>query len=195
MITNQQVRKLRLLDGQGAAKEVAALRVGMDAKTARKYRRLGKLPSEVTIMDRNWRTRADLFATVWPELEAKLLVNPGLEAKTLFADLQRRFPGRFADGQLRTLQRHVKRWRALQGPSKEVFFAQVHHPGRLCASDFTHCTDLGVTINGIPFAHLIYHFVLTYSNWEAGTICFSESLESLSEGMQNALWHLGGIPQ
>jgi hypothetical protein len=195
MITNQQVRKLRRLDGQGIAKEVVALRVGIDAKTARKYRRLGKLPSEVVSMDRNWRTRPDPFAEVWPEVEAKLQVNAGLEAKTLFADLQRRFPGRFADGQLRTLQRQVKSWRAQSGPAKEVFFAQVHHPGRLAASDFTHCTDLGVTINGSSFAHMLYHFVLTYSNWETVTVCFSESLESLSEGLQNALWELGGVPQ
>ena len=109
--------------------------------------------------------------------------------------MQRRFPGRFADGQLRTLQRRVKQWRAEHGPAKEVFFAQVHQPGRLAASDFTHCTDLGVTIDGSPFDHLIYHFVLTYSNWETGTVCFSESFESLSEGLQNALWELGGVPQ
>ena len=72
MITDQQVRKLRRLDRQGLAKEVAAARIGMDAKTARKYRRLGKLPSEVMIMDRDWRTRPDAFAEFWPELEAKL---------------------------------------------------------------------------------------------------------------------------
>jgi hypothetical protein len=195
MITNQQVRKLRRFDGNGVPKEVAAARTGMDAKTARKYRRLGKLPSEVERMDRDWRTHPDVFAEVWPELETLLQVNPRLQAKTLFADLQRRFPGRFADGQLRTLQRRLKRWRAENGPAREVFFAQVHHPGRLAASDFTHCTDLGVTINGSPFAHMIYHFVLTYSNWETGTICFSESYESLSEGLQNALWELGGVPQ
>ena len=59
---------------------------------------------------------------------------------------QTEHPGRFADGQVRTLQRRLKQWRALHGPAKEVFFAQVHHPGRLCASDFTHCTELGVTI-------------------------------------------------
>jgi hypothetical protein len=75
-----------------------------------------------------------------------------------------------------------------------VFFGQVHHPGRLCQSDFTHMTDLGVSIGGRSFAHLIYHFVLTYSNWEAFTICHSESFESLSEGLQNALWELGGVP-
>jgi hypothetical protein len=195
MITDAQLRKLRCLDRQGAAKELAAVKAGMDPKTARKYRRLGKLPSEVKIMDRDWLTRADPFAEVWPQIQEQLQRHPRLEAKTLFTDLQRRFPGRFADGQLRTLQRRCREWRALEGPAKEVFFAQVHHPGRLCASDFTHCSELGVTINGIPFTHMIYHFVLTYSNWETGTICFSESLESLSEGMQNALWELGGVPQ
>jgi hypothetical protein len=195
MITDPQVRKLRRLDRQGTAKELAAAKAGMDPKTARKYRLLGKLPSEVKPMDRNWRTRTDVFAEVWSELEELLRLNPGLQAKTLLADLQRRFPGRFSNRLLRTLQRRCKAWRAQQGPAKEVFFAQVHHPGRLAASDFTHCTDLGVTINGSPFDHMIYHFVLTYSNWETGTVCFSESLESLSEGLQNALWQLGGVPQ
>jgi hypothetical protein len=54
--------------------------------------------------------------------------------------------------------------------------------------------ELGITINGQTFEHLIYHFVLTYSNWETGTICYSESLESLSEGWQNAIWELGAVP-
>jgi hypothetical protein len=53
---------------------------------------------------------------------------------------------------------------------------------------------LGVTIAGQPFDHMVYHFVLTYSNWEAVTVCFSESFESLSAGLQNALWQLGGVP-
>jgi hypothetical protein len=195
MITDQQVRMLRRLDHKGIPKELAAAKAGMDPKSARKYRSLVLLPTEVMLMDRDWRTRPDPFAEVWTQLEELLQLNPGLQANTLFADLQRRFPGRFPNGQLRTLQRQIKRWRALHGPAREVFFAQFHYPGRLGASDFSHCTDLGVTINGTPFAHMIYHFVLTYSNWETGTICFSESLESLSEGLQNALWQLGGVPQ
>lgn len=195
MITDPQVRKLQRLELRGTGKELAALKAGMDPKTARKYRRLGRLPSEVKSMDRSWRTRNDPFADVWPDIQELLRLHPRLEAKTIFADLQRRFPGRFADGQLRTLQRRCRQWRALEGSPKEVFFAQVHYPARLGASDFSHCTDLGVTINGIPFDHMIYHFVLTYSNWESATICFAESLETLSEGLQNALWQLGGTPQ
>jgi hypothetical protein len=194
MVTDQQVRRLLQCDAQGLPKHLAADKAGLDPKTARKYRRLQRLPGEVQIMERSWRTRPDAFAEVWPGIEERLGLNPGLQAKTLFADLQRRFPGRFPDCQLRALQRRIKTWRASQGPAREVFFDQVHHPGRLCASDFTHCSDLNVTINGQPFDHLIYHFVLTYSNWEAGSICFSESYESLAEGLQNALWLLGGVP-
>ena len=194
MVTDLQVRRLRRLDQLGIPPGLAAARAGMDDKTARKYRRLGKLPSEVR-MEHHWRTRPDPFAEVWPQLEELLAVNPGLEAKTLFEHLQRQHPGRFPDGQLRTLQRRVKRWRALHGPAREVFFGQVHEPGRLCASDFTHCSDLGVTVAGSPFPHLIYHFVLTYSNWEAGTVCFSESFEASARGCRTRCGSWAACPR
>ena len=171
----------------------AADKAGVDEKTARKYRDSDPLPSQRRL-PHTWRTREDPFQDVWPQLVDQLRLNPGLQAKTLFDDLQRRFPGQFPDVQLRCLQRRIKQWRALEGPPKEVFFAQTHEPGRLAESDFTHMGALGVTIAGEPFDHLVYHFVLTYSNWEAGTVCFSESFESLSEGLQNALWELEGFP-
>lgn len=173
--------------------EIAAAKAGMDAKTARKYLREGRLPSE-TRVDRTWRTRPDPFMEVWEEVRQLVNANPGLEAKTLFEALQREHPGRFADGQLRTLQRRLKHWRATEGPGREVFFAQKHVPGRLGQSDFTHMSELGITIGGQSFPHLLYHFVLTYSNWESASICYSESFESLSDGLQNALWELGGVP-
>ena len=195
MVTDRQVRRLMSLLQEEQSLQISADQAGMDRETARKYRKAGRLPRELRV-DHNWRTRADPFAEVWPWVVEQLSVNPGLEAKTLLEALQRMHPERgFADGQLRTLQRQVKRWRGLEGPGKEVFFAQVHHPGRLCQSDFSHMTKLGVTIAGRTFEHLIYHFVLTYSNWEAFTICYSESFESVSEGLQNALWELGGVPQ
>ncbi|MBO67975.1 MAG: IS21 family transposase [Acidiferrobacteraceae bacterium] len=173
---------------------VAAAQAGMDEKTARKYRDSGQLPSQGRV-PHTWRTRPDPFAAVWAEVAAALAVNPGLQAKTLFDQLQRQYPGRFSDGQLRTLQRRIKVWRATEGPPKEVFFPQVHPPGQLAQSDFTHMGSLSITLAGQPFVHLLYHFVLTYSNWETGMICFSESFESLSAGLQQALWELGGVPQ
>lgn len=179
---------------EGQTLRQAALKSGMDEKTARRYRCTKGLPSDLKELH-TWRTRSDPFAEVWPELRELLLENPGLQAVTLFSDLQRRHPGRFADGQLRTLQRKLKVWRAQEGPAKEVFFAQEHHPGVLAASDFCHMSELNITIQGSPFTHLLYHFVLTYSNWETGSICFSESFESLSAGLQDALWEAGGVPQ
>ena len=172
----------------------AAAKSGMDEKTARKYLRKRKLPSEVR-SPHTWRTRPDPFSEIWPELLPLLQNNPGLEAKTLFQYAQRLYPGRFADGKLRTLQRRVKHWRATEGPPKEVFFEQVYTPGERCQSDFTSMNALRVTIGGRSFNHLVYHFVLPYSNWETGVICFSESFESLSVGLQEALFKLGGVPQ
>jgi transposase len=176
------------------SQEKAALKAGMARKTARKYVAARMLPSERERPPRAYRTRPDDFESVWPEVAAQLEVNPRLQTKTLFEWLQREHPGRFADGQLRTLQRRVKGWRATEGPPKEVYFAQVHEPGKLCASDFTCMNALAVTIQGVPLRHLLYHFVLTYSNWEHVTLCYSESFEALSMGLQNALWALGGVP-
>src|SRR6266436_4779650 len=176
MVTDRQFRRLRKLLQTETTLTKAADRAEVDEKTARKYRDSDLLPSQRRV-PHTWRTREDPFQDVWPELLELLRLNPGLQAKTLFLDLQRRFPGRFPDVQLRALQRRIKQWRVLEGPPKEVFFAQVHEPGRLAASDFTRMNDLGVTIQGQRFEHMVYHFVLTYSNWETATICFSESFE------------------
>ena len=193
MITDQQVRRLRMFVNKEKTKAVAAAKAGMDEKTARKYLRLDKLPSQ-SRKPHTWRTRKDPLEKVWPEAESMLVLNPGLQGKTIFEYIQRKYPGQYQDGHLRTLQRRIKVWRATKGPAKEVFFPQVHYPGQLSASDFTHMSKLGIRIGGELFKHLIYHFTLTYSNWETGTICFSESFESLSAGLQNALWQLGGVP-
>jgi len=177
---------------RGKTLEVSALASGMDVKTARKYRDSEKFPSEIK-RDRHWRTRLDSYAVVWPKIGELLENNHGLEAKTIFDWLQRKYPGKYQDGQLRTLQRKIKNWRATEGPSREVMFYQKHYPGELSQSDFTHMDSLGVTINHVPFKHLVFHFVLTWSNWEAVSICYSETLESLAAGLQDALWQLGGV--
>jgi transposase len=193
MVTDKQVRMLMKLIKTEKTQYLAASKAGMDEKTARKYLRNKKLPSQQK-KDHTWRTRKDPFEEVWSEIRDYLEANPNLEGTTIFSYLQREYPGKFTDGQLRTLQRKIKTWRALEGPGKEVFFPQEHKPGQLSESDFTDMSKLSITIGGQHFKHLLYHFVLTYSNWEHGTVCFSESYESLSGGLQNALWELGGVP-
>jgi hypothetical protein len=179
---------------KGKTQEQAAARAGMHVNTARKYARVGKLPSQLK-QPRAYRTRSDPFAEDWPWVQTQLERDSALQAHTLFAVLCERSPGRYQEGQLRTLQRRIALWRAQHGPDKEVFFAQNHPPARMAQSDFTHMSDLGVTVGGYPFPHLVYHLVLTYSNVEALTICFSESFEALAEGLEACLWQLGGVPE
>ena len=192
--TDTQMRRLLKLSKEGLPLSTLAAKAGMDVKTARKYLKSGRLPSQMKV-PRDWRTREDPFSEVWPEIETLIKEAPNLQALTIFQELQRRYPEKFQDGQLRTLQRRVRVWRALYGPEQEVFFPQNHQPGRIGQSDFTWMNSLDISIAGQLFPHMLYHFVLTYSNWEYAEVCFSESFESLSAGLQNALWTLGGSPE
>jgi len=172
----------------------AAMKADMHRETARKYVAAGKLPSEMTVA-RDWRTRPDPFEEHWPEIEVRLRDMPELEAKTLFELLQEAHPGRYEAGQLRTLQRRVKRWRAAHGPEQEIVLAQQHRPGEAAQTDFTHATELAVTIAGQAFVHLLCVLVLPYSNWQWATVCLSESMAALRRGVQRALFQLGRVPR
>jgi hypothetical protein len=63
-------------------------------------------------------------------------------------------------------------------------------------SDFTEVADLGVTIAGQVFDGRLYHFRLPFSGFEhAHVVLGGESFVALAEGLQNALWALGGAPE
>src|SRR6266487_4675014 len=179
---------------KGVSQKQAAARAGMSERTARKYEQAGALPSALK-RPHAWQTRSNPFEEDWPWVVEQLERDPALQSTTLFALLCERHPDRYRPTQDRTLRRHIARWRVLHGPEKDIIFEQVHTPGERAQSDFTHMEDLGVTIAGEPFAHLVYHFVLTYSNVEAASICFSETFEALAEGIEKALWQIGGVPQ
>lgn len=192
--TNAQVRKLMEEMNKHGKQEVASIRAGMDPKTARKYLKSGKWPSEL-VEPRNWRTRDNPFEEDWPAIVKRLEDAPELEAKALFEDLMASNPDRYNLGQLRTFQRHVRQWRAQEGPAKEVFFPQAHRPGEAFQTDFTWLTSLGVTINGEAFPHMLCHVVLPFSNWEWGSVCRSESMSALIRGIQAAVFRLGRVPR
>lgn len=120
----------------------------------------------------------------------------GLEAKTIMEWLESLYPGRFQEGQIRTLRRRIREWRVLEGPdAKEVFFRQTLIPGRQSQSDYTYCNALEVTIDGQDFPHLLFHFMLPYSRWEFVWICFTESYETLTTGYQRAVLELGAVAE
>ena len=173
----------------------SAAKAGLSERSARRIERSATLPSQTP--RRYWRSRPDPFAQVWETEVVPLLRGaPTLMAVTLLRKLQDDHPEQFADGMLRTLQRHVRQWRALEGPPREVFFPQDHAPGHRGLSDFTAMGALRITIAEAPFAHILYHFVLAFSRWEhAEVVEGGESFEALSKGLQNALWQAGGAPQ
>ena len=179
---------------KGRTQVQAAARAGMSVRTVRKYEQLGRFPSQLT-QPRRYRTRPNPFEAAWPWVVGQLERDPALQGTTLFALLVAREPGRYQAAQLRTLQRQIAAWRAEHGPAREVYFPQVHQPGEAAQSDFTHMADLAITLGGVPFPHLLFHLVFVYSNVEAVQVCFSESFESLAEGLEASLWQLGGVPR
>lgn len=193
MIKDGQVRSLRRWLDEGCTLREAARRCGMDEKTARRYRKSGMVPTPRG--PRSWRTRPDVFADVWPQVQARLESDSKLQAVTLFRELMREHPERFQECHRRTFERRVNQWRATTGPARSVFFDQVHRPGRLASFDFTEVASLDITIQRTPFPHLLFHAVLTHSNVESVRICFSESFEALSAGLQAAFHEWGGVPE
>jgi hypothetical protein len=141
------------------------------------------------------RTVPDPLAGVWEsELEPLLRREPRLKPMTLFEHLQEHHPGQYPQV-LRTLQRRVRTWKALHGPSPDVMFELRHEPGVQGFSDFTELKGITVTIGGAAFEHLLYHYRLGYSGWQyAQIIQGGESFIALSEGLQNALTACGGVP-
>jgi hypothetical protein len=192
--TDAQVRIMMRERKKGRTQEQAAASANVRSrKTVAKYEWLGKLPSEVA-EPRRYRTRPDPFAEDWPKVEAMLESAPSLEAKALFEWLCEQHAGRYGPGQLRTFQRRVRMWRALHQEQVAVL-EQVHRPGEVLETDGTWLSDLGVTIQGQPFKHMLIHSVLPYSNWEWGRIAQSESLGALHLGLRSTLIKLQHVPE
>lgn len=195
-ITDRQVLLFRKLRRSGLSQETAAAKSGMTAKTARNYE-VGSLPSQM-IQPRGWRTRKDPFEEVWSSKIEPLLERDTageLQATTILEQLKAEKPDIYTDKELRTLQRRVRDWRALRGPQKEVYFPQEHRPGQEAQLDFTHATELGVTISGVPFAHMFFELILTYSGHRHVQIAYSENFETLSDGLQSGFWAFGGVTE
>lgn len=179
----------------GCTQETAAAKGGFSERTGRRIEAGEHQPESGR--PRDWRTRKDPLAQVWDsELVPLLQRQPQLQAMTLFEYLQQKYPGKYGQSIMRTLQRRVQQWKATSGPAQEVMFELEHQPGVLGLSDFTKLKQVQVTIAGQPLEHLLYHYRLAYSGWQyVQVIHGGESLVALSEGLQNALAACGGCPQ
>jgi hypothetical protein len=191
-VTDHQMR-LYMKFRQTDVPPTAAAKASISAATAYRFEQDRRLPShhEQTRGRRRPDPLADFFDI---EIVPMLKAAPGLRAVAIFDEMQRRHPD-LSGGVRRTLERRIRSWRALHGADQEVIFRRVHEPGRMGLSDFTDMADVGVTIAGERFEHRRYHFRLVYSGFEhAHVILGGESYVALAEGLQNALWALGGSP-
>ena len=190
MLTDRQVVLMRQKLMKGKTQQAAGAASDMSERSVRNWNK-GPLPSEKKEEYETGPVRRVWAEEVEPLLEAD--VDRILAAPTVLEWLDERHPGRFGRSHLRTLQRRIRDWRALNGPEREVYFEQKHPPGREAQMDFTHCGSLKVTIGGESFAHMVFEFILSHSGWRYAQICFSET--ALVSGLQGALWELGAAPE
>lgn len=173
---------------------VAAAKASISTATAYRIEKDPRLPSQKK--PPRGRRRPDPLATLFDaEVVPMLRAAPGLRPVAIFEEMMRRHP-EFGEGIRRTLERRIRAWRAVHGEEREVIFRQRHQPGRMGLSDFTAMGDIVVTISGQQLDHRLYHFRLAYSGFEHAHVTLGgESFVALAEGLQNALWCLGGAPR
>lgn len=179
---------------QTSAPAVAAAMAGFSRATGYRIGADPRLPSQKQTP--RGRRRPDPLAQVWnAEVVPMLQGVPGIRAVAVYDEMIRRHPD-LGEGVRRTLERRIRTWRALNGPDRDVIFRQEHPPGRMGLSDFTDVAELAITIAGEPLVHRLYHFRLAFSGFEhAHVVLGGESYVALAEGLQNALWALGGVPE
>ena len=201
-ITRQQVKLYMKLRKETTLTQVScAAKTGFSTRSAYTIEH-GAHHTQHPKKRRDYKTRSSFLDEIWEkELVYKLNQNPELQPKTLLIYLQRTYKDEsglplYDDSHLRTLQRRVAHWKALNGPAKDVIFPQVHSPGVQSLSDFTHMDRSCITIRGVVFKHMFYHFRLVYSKWSYVKVIQSgESFQALSQGLQEALFSLGGSTQ
>ena len=173
--------------------DVAAAKAGFSRATGIRINRNPTFPSQKKTL--RGRRRPDPLANIFDAEVVPILENsPGIRPVGVFRELLRRHPD-LKRGVRRTLERRIRVWRAAHGPEQEVIFRQQHAPGLMGLSDFTRMGSLGVTIAGQLLDHMLYHFRLAWSGFaHAQVVLGGESFTALAEGLQNALWCLGGVP-
>lgn len=189
-INKKQVIKL-MKEIQKGTLEKAALKVGISQKTARKYIKHKHLPSQQK--EKPLRSYSNPFEAHWDKVTGMLETSPELEARTILSYLVEMYPQHYRLNQIRSLQRRLKEWRAHYGASKQVIFRQDLKPGRQSQSDWTHMGELNITIGGHAFPHLLFHFMLPYSQFETIMICETESFATLIKGFEQGVLELGGV--
>jgi hypothetical protein len=137
--------------------------------------------------------RRNRLAEVWvSEIVPTLVAAPGIRAVAVFEELCRRHPA-IAMGVRRTLERRIAGWRAFNGPNRDVIFRQEHPPGRMGRR-------ISPTWAGSASPSRASRSSTAYTTSDcrsraSSMLMLCSAARALAEGLQNALWALGGVPE
>ena len=192
MITDQQVAIYMNNRKAGKTQITSTARAGISERSGRNIEK----GIRVLKPERTHRTRKDPFEGIFEKVAVPLLKKGVFQGTFLLSHLQKMFPGKYSSYSLRTLQRRIRKWKALH-TDKEVMFLQKKEAGRLVFCDFTHPKKIKVSINGKPFKHILFHIRLPFSlySFVQAFEGVGESLEKFSSGLNNGLHHIGGVPE
>ena len=194
MITDQQVVLLRQKLMEGKTQQGAAASAAMSERSARKWQR-GSLPSESKRSRRRWRSRPDPFADVWEsDVVPLLLTDPDgeLSATTILEWLDERYPGRFGNSQLRTLQRRIATTGRFTDRTGVYFHRTIHPGGRPrwtspTARSWSDHRRRALQTPAVPACAESLRLAL-----RRGVL--RRDVRGAGEGLQGALWELGACP-
>ena len=177
--------------------EDASRRAGFSISTGHRIEK--ELRNPPVKAEKPEKTKRGRKGAVTPEIKQEavdiLKSAPKVRSVAVFEEIRRRHP-ELPLGCRRSIERVCAAWRAEHGLAQEVIFRQTHEVGHRGLSDFTELKTNEVTIAGQDFPHLLYHFRMEFSGFEyASVVLGGESFVALSEGLQNALWALGGVPR
>lgn len=173
---------------------VSAAKASISTATAYRIEKDPRLPSQKKAS--RTRRRKDPLADIFEaEIVPMLKTAPGIRPVAIFEEIMRRHP-ELGEGVRRTIERRIRDWRAIYGEEQEVIFRQTHEIGRMGLSDFTDMADFSITIAGQVLDHRLFHFRLAWCGFHhAHVVLGGESFVALAEGLNNALWSLGGVPR
>ena len=186
---------------EGKTQETAAAKAGMSVRSARKWQS-GPLPSQAK-PEHRWRTRPDPFDGVWEdEIEPLLRNDPTgqLKATTIIDCPSTSSGGRAASWPVQRIPAaHPATTITRLAGAAWSGSGGVLPPGASAGMggpvDFTHCGELRVTIAGQSYPHLLFQLILSHSGWRYAEVAAGETFLALQQGLQNALWTLGGVPE
>jgi hypothetical protein len=193
MISDWKIELLAERLKQGKSLASAAREVGISYSSGQKYKKSGKVPSELHAQRDPKRVK--LFEDHWEKYVApKLKRDPALPATKLLNQLIQKHPDIFNQNMLRTLQRRIQKWKRNFKPSEREDNQFLSHPGSACVFELYGFTG-GLTLRSQRVPGTLFLFYLPFSKWIYIEPIRERKLPNILQSLEEALWTFGFVPR